>query len=73
MPFHSTGPHYCLVCPAEYAGKDHDRRYGVRLVLTESNCSGTGADLADCPRCGRIFQITYRVDKITELKHPRET
>lgn len=65
MPFNSTGPHYCTVCPGQYR-KDADGnpvRYGVRLELTEDNYSGTGEDIANCPKCGNGFSIAYCADE----------
>lgn len=65
MPFHSTGPHWCPHCPAVVNRRGE--RCDVALELVVSDYSGCGVDIADCPRCGRTFQVSYRVDAVTEL------
>lgn len=64
MPFESTGPHYCTVCPGRYRKDKHGKpvRTGVELELTDSNYSGTGTDIANCPVCGNGFSIAYSAD-----------
>lgn len=67
--FNSTGPHYCPVCPPTFRHPKNKEpvRTGVRLELSESNYSGCGVDIAQCPECKKYFQISYKVDKITEV------
>jgi len=83
MPFNSTGPHYCPNCPPVYRfpKKIHPRdeknvvmiegrsgvRCGVQLELGEDNYSGCGVDIAFCPECKKAFQVSYKVDTITEV------
>src|SRR5258708_7705195 len=38
---------------------------GVYLQCSENNYSGCGVDMANCPNCGKGFQISYKIDKIT--------
>ncbi len=64
--FRTTGPHYCPVCPLVMVGKNRDRKSAAtQLVLSESNYSGCGVDMANCPVCGRGFQLSYKIDEIT--------
>ena len=70
MSFNSTGPHFCPVCPPVMVGKKKDRRVGETLSLRASNYSGCGVDVADCPACGRRFQISYKVDQVLEVPSP---
>lgn len=65
--FNSTGPHYCPVCPLTMGGKKKDRRIDPPLVLEVSNYSGCGVDMAKCPTCERIFQISYKVDTVLDV------
>jgi len=60
--FPNTEPHFCPECSPVYnkAGK----QVGERLELVEADYSGLGIDLADCPKCKKIFYITYKVDTI---------
>lgn len=65
MSFESTGPHYCPVCPP--VKNKHRRRIDQPLELMTQNYSGCGVDMAQCPRCERIFQISYKVDQILDV------
>jgi len=38
------------------------------LEIVEHNYSGCGEDMANCPKCGHGFAISYRIDKITRAK-----
>lgn len=70
MPFYSTGPHYCPDCPPVYRHPKNKPpvREGHRLQLTDGNYSGTGADMANCPNCGRGYAILYKVDKVERVE-----
>lgn len=59
--FNETGPHFCPECPPTYRRpKDREQvREGARLQLSESNYSGCGVDMANCPECGRGYEIQY--------------
>lgn len=71
MMFDVTGPHWCPKCPAIHAGKS-GRRIDPPLVEVASNYSGTGVDIASCPRCDKSFQISYKVDEIVEIESLKE-
>ena len=65
--FNSAGPIFCRVCKPVFRRKKPEERVGVRLELVEDNYSGCGVDIASCPECKNIFQISYKVDEITKL------
>jgi hypothetical protein len=65
MPFYSTGPHHCPNCLKRI--NKHGREVGEHLTLIESNHSGCGVDIVECTKCKKLFQISYKVDKITEV------
>ncbi len=65
MPFHSTRPHYCPDCPPTLNRKG--RRIDRQLDLIESNYSGCGVDMASCPTCGKVWQISYKVAKMVRV------
>lgn len=66
MLFNSTGPHYCPVCPPVMVGRNRDRKSSeTALEISESNYSGCGVDMANCPKCGRGFVVSYMVKAIT--------
>lgn len=64
--FDSTGPHHCPICPPALNKRGH--RIDGPLELVRRNYSGLGVDIAQCPECRRQFQISYKVDKITEVQ-----
>lgn len=35
------------------------------LECSDANYSGTGTDMANCPKCGRGFCVSYKIDKVT--------
>lgn len=39
----------------------------VTLGLISGNYSGSGGDIAGCPRCKRVFSISYSVVDVTEV------
>jgi len=39
------------------------------LTIIEKNYSGCGVDIGYCKDCNRKFQISYKVDKIQEIKN----
>jgi len=57
MSFVTTGLHYCPDC---FKGRKPGR-FSPALELAEANYSGTGADMATCPKCGKGWCITYKV------------
>ena len=62
--FYSTRPHYCPNCePTVIKGTT----FRVTLSLIEENYSGCGISLAECLSCKKIFEISYKVDEITEV------
>ena len=54
----------CPVCPKR---KTKRGSFGVQLELVEHNYSGCGVDIASCPNCQRVFEISYKVDKIKDI------
>lgn len=56
----------CPVCPTVY-NKKHKPTDATKLELIESNYSGCGVDIAECPQCKKVFQISYKVDEINEV------
>jgi hypothetical protein len=63
--FYSTGPHYCPVCPPVLIGRTLKQSAETQLSLSESDYSGCGVDMANCPKCGRGFCLSYKLYKIT--------
>jgi hypothetical protein len=52
-------------CPECCEKPDHKGRASrVQLDITEHNYHGCGVDLAECPRCEVMFQISYKIDEI---------
>ena len=67
MPFYTCAP-CCPVCPEEHVKTARwERIRAPKLVLSESNYSGCGVDIAYCPNCGHEFQVSYKVDEITDV------
>jgi len=70
MPFHNNTI-LCPVCPNDPANQtitEHEIIiHEVELELAETNYSGCGVDIAVCPRCGRTFQVSYKVDEVMEV------
>lgn len=65
MSFYTHENVYCPVCPATYMKRKPEVRTGVHLELAEQNYSGCCVDIAQCPECGGIFGVTYKVAEIT--------
>ena len=40
---------------------------GVSMDEIETNYSGCGVDIYECPECNKQYQISYKVDKIIEI------
>jgi rubredoxin len=53
---------YCPECCEKPDHKGRAKR--VQLDITEFNYHGIGIDLAECPECGEVFQISYKIDEI---------
>lgn len=64
MSFETSSPYYCPHC----LDVNSNRRFQPILILTERNYSGCGVDIAICTKCDKRFQISYKVDKIIEVK-----
>lgn len=56
----------CPECPPIKDKKG--RIIGPWLRLTERNYSGTGVDMVYCEKCGKGFQVSYKVDQIIRAK-----
>lgn len=39
----------------------------ITLVLIDANYSGSGGDIAGCPRCKKVFCISYGVVDVSEV------
>lgn len=55
----------CPACPR--VGTRQGER-GVELEVVRDNYSGCGVDICRCPKCGKYFQVSYKIDEITEVK-----
>lgn len=53
-------------CPTCIEGPPRRPRE-IRLILIEHNYSGCGVDMAYCPKCGRGYCISYKVDQVTHV------
>jgi hypothetical protein len=51
-------------CPAKCVTGGKKKR-PVNLKLIERNYSGCGVDTAYCPKCGKGYEVSYRVDAVT--------
>lgn len=40
---------------------------GVDMFEVETNYSGCGVDIYECLECGKTYQVSYKVDQITEI------
>ena len=62
---------YCPKCEKQYKSIMKNMKVSkvktFRLIISEKNYHGCGVDIADCPVCEREFQISYKVDKISEI------
>lgn len=83
MPFNATGPHHCPKCsedpefivqrrkaqadesPALRRVRTARLLESVTLVLVEQKPGG--ADTARCPRCDKVFAISYGVTAVEEV------
>jgi len=65
--FNSTGPHYCPNGCVAFIGRKGPVL--IRLECIVSNYSGCGVDITYCEKCGKKFQISYKVevDKIIPI------
>jgi hypothetical protein len=55
----------CPNCPLTKTRRGGLR--GVELELVNDNYSGCGVDIVRCPECGKDFQVSYKIDTITEI------
>jgi hypothetical protein len=67
MPFYTLQPD-CPVCPIVLNRRGNKINY-AQLILIESNYSGCGVDIAECPNCKKVFQISYKIDEIQEVNN----
>lgn len=62
----------CPVCPVvkktiNIGKTPREIDVGSPLEISEENYSGTGSDMAHCPKCKSVFWISYKVDQITKI------
>lgn len=55
----------CPSCPRWETPRGVER--GVEMDEIETNYSGCGVDIYECPKCHKRFQVSYKVDEITEI------
>ena len=60
-----------VVCPRCPPLQTKHGPMGIALDCTVHNYSGCCVDFGECPICHKIFQISYRVDEIHEVKTNR--
>lgn len=56
------GPVWCPICEPKLNARG--RRIDQPLVESDANYSGTGTDMANCPKCGKGFCISYKIDTV---------
>lgn len=67
--FYTNNSVFCPKCEPVYVkSKFGVHRIGLHLDCIIENYSGCSVDIGECPRCGRRFQVSYRVDKIVEIE-----
>lgn len=59
-------PAYCPECPP-FETKGGKQR-SVELICTETNYSGCGVDIGECPVCGQLFQVSYTIHEIKRFQ-----
>jgi hypothetical protein len=60
------GPVFCPECEPIYNRRGEP--VGPQLECSESNYSGCGADMANCPKCGKGWCISFQVDEVTRAE-----
>ena len=55
----------CPKCPKKETKRGF---FGVSMNEIESNYSGCGVDIYECPQCNKKFQVSYKVDQIIEIE-----
>jgi hypothetical protein len=66
---------FCPNCDPVYVFKrppsyyKEEVRVGVKLVTESSNYSGCGVDICSCLKCGKTFQVSYKIDEIIEVEN----
>lgn len=59
----------CPACPQETKIiRGREVLIGKDLDIIETNYSGCGVDIAFCETCQKKYQISYKVDQITEVE-----
>lgn len=67
MTFYTNETVYCPVCLPLMGLSNPPKRIGVVLDCIESNYSGCCVDIAECPQCKNVFEVTYKVDSIKKV------
>lgn len=66
----------CPNCTTTFSAADpspKNMRQVPFLEIVEHDYSGYGVDIAECPVCKKLYQISYRIDAITPLGPEWET
>ena len=62
-----------VICPACISAGKAKYRKGVpwrpQLLVSVDNYHGTGSDIANCPECGKGYQVTFKVDTVIYCEH----
>lgn len=54
----------CPTCTEEFGRKTSRQTRAVPLELLKRNYSGCGVDMAYCPKCGKGYCVSYKVDQV---------
>jgi hypothetical protein len=64
--FYLNGPVWCPNCEPRF--NKHGERVGEHLACMVRNYSGCAVDFGSCQECDKRFQVSYKVDEITEIQ-----
>lgn len=59
---------FCPKCPPVFHRNIPEKRVGTQMECTERSYSGTGTDIFVCPKCGKDFFVSYKVDTIIPVE-----
>lgn len=55
----------CPKCPTSFSKAGNI--IGSNLMVLDDNYSGCGIDICACEKCGTTFQVSYKINEITEF------